>query len=120
MVSNNNFSNDKITFCYYDEKEFRNFISSLEKSEQNKLLEAIKKIKLYGFAYAFKQQWIKKIRNKKTDLFEIRANGYKTIQRAVFFEHTDGSYVITNVFVKKTQKTPKKEINKAISRKKKY
>jgi len=48
--------------------------------------------------------------------------------RAIFFkvvvEHSDSTgepeYVITNAFSKKTNKTPKTEINKALGRRRKY
>tara|TARA_B110000858_G_scaffold193768_1_gene246945 strand:+ start:46643 stop:46960 length:318 start_codon:yes stop_codon:yes gene_type:complete len=49
-------------------------------------------------------------------LFEIRAKGKEGIGRSLFCTVKGKEIVILNSFIKKTQKTPQKEINKARKR----
>lgn len=49
-------------------------------------------------------------------LFEIRARGKEGIGRSLFCTVKGQEIIILNSFVKKTQKTPKKEIDKARKR----
>ena len=49
-------------------------------------------------------------------LFEIRAQGKEGIGRSLFCTAKGQEIIILNSFVKKTQKTPKKEIEKARKR----
>jgi phage-related protein len=49
-------------------------------------------------------------------LFEIRAKGKEGIGRSIFCTIKGKKIVILNSFIKKTQKTPKKEIDKAHKR----
>ena len=49
-------------------------------------------------------------------LFEIRAKGKEGIGRAFFCTVVDQRIIILHAFVKKTQKTPKKELDIAIRR----
>jgi phage-related protein len=49
-------------------------------------------------------------------LFEIRAQGKEGIGRSLFCTAKGQEIIILNSFVKKTQKTPKKEIDKARKR----
>ena len=49
-------------------------------------------------------------------LFEIRARGKEGIGRSLFCTFKGQEIIILNSFVKKTQKTPKKEIDKARKR----
>lgn len=46
-------------------------------------------------------------------LFEIRAKGKEGIGRALFCIAKDREIVILNIFTKKTQRTPRQEIDKA-------
>ena len=46
-------------------------------------------------------------------LFEIRAKGKEGIGRALFCLEKDKEIIILHSFIKKTQKTPKREIDKA-------
>ena len=54
-------------------------------------------------------------RSIKSGLFEIRAKGKEGIARALYCNLVGKELVILNAFVKKTQKTPKKEL--ALARK---
>jgi phage-related protein len=49
-------------------------------------------------------------RSIKSGLFEIRAKGKEGIARALYCNLVGKELVILNAFVKKTQKTPKKEL----------
>jgi phage-related protein len=47
------------------------------------------------------------------DIFELRAKVGSDITRVLYFFYYDKQIILTNGFVKKTQKTPKKEITLA-------
>ena len=51
-----------------------------------------------------------------TKLYEIRIKGKSGIARAIFISLEKDELVVLNVFVKKDQKTPKREIDLAIQR----
>ena len=53
-------------------------------------------------------------------LFEIRGKVGTDISRVLYFFYYDGKIIFTNGFVKKTQKTPKSEIDKAKVYRKEY
>ena len=53
-------------------------------------------------------------------IFELRCILGKDITRVLFFFYLDEKIVLTNGFVKKTRKTPKKEIELAKSRRKDF
>lgn len=109
----------KLKFEYYDEAEFFKFLNTLSPKEASKLTQRINNIEIYGTAIATRQQWIKKLDNTD-NLFEIRSSFSNNSQRAIYFSFKDGRYVISHGFIKKQQKTPKKEIEKAQQRRKKF
>jgi len=49
-------------------------------------------------------------------LFELRVKGKEGIARALYFTRVEKRIVMLQVFIKKTQKTPKKELKLAIQR----
>jgi phage-related protein len=49
-------------------------------------------------------------------LFEIRAKGQEGIARGMFCTISKNTIVILNVFIKKTEATPKKELDLAVKR----
>ena len=53
-------------------------------------------------------------------IFEIRCTVGNNITRVVYIFYYEGKIILTNGFVKKTQKTPRKEIDKAESIRKQY
>ncbi len=53
-------------------------------------------------------------------IFELRGKVGNNITRVLYFFYCDGKIVLTNGFVKKTQKTPTKEINLAKKRRKDF
>ena len=55
-----------------------------------------------------------------TEFFEIRCKVGNNITRIMYFFYYEGKIILTNGFVKKTQKTPKKEIDLAKERRKDF
>lgn len=53
-------------------------------------------------------------------IFEIRARVGTDITRILYFFYCDGTIIVTNGFIKKTQLTPLKEIKLAKQRRKEY
>lgn len=47
------------------------------------------------------------------EIFELRAKVGSDISRVLYFFYYDGKIILTNGFVKKTQKTPRAEIERA-------
>ena len=93
---------------------FSDFIQSLNDAEARKVFYVIDMLKTQERVNA---KFVKYLRD---EIFEIRAEHGRNIFR-VFFIFDDGNVVMLfNGFQKKTQKTPEKEINKAIQLKKEY
>ena len=93
---------------------FSDFIQSLNDAEARKVFYVIDMLKTQERVNA---KFVKYLRD---EIFEIRAEHGRNIFR-VFFIFDDGNVVMLfNGFQKKTQKTPEKEIDKAIQLKKEY
>lgn len=90
--------------------EFLEFLEGLPKKDKNKLLTIIDQIQSYGLLVAQKMEWVKRLDH---EIFEIRSKVSSNIQRALYFHVVDNRYIITHGFTKKTQKTPKSEIQHA-------
>jgi phage-related protein len=54
------------------------------------------------------------------DIWEVRIDFSGNTYRILSFLHNDAQLILTHGFIKKTQKTPKNEINKALSYKSEY
>ena len=65
------------------------------------------------------KKFFKKLKNAD-DLWEIRVSADNGIYRIFCFYDDDNLIILTSGFQKKTQKTPKQEIKKAINIKKEY
>ena len=109
----------KIEFQYYDEKESEEFLDSLPVKQMIKFATTIKNVEEQGFAIASRQEWTKKITGQ-INLLEIRSKFSSNIIRAPYFHSSNGNYVITHGFKKKSQKMPRKELEKALLRKTLY
>ena len=92
------------------ENIFRSFLDSLSEKSQRKILRIFQYIKEYGLAAIL--QHTKKITG--TPLWEIRILGKDNI-RVFYAVPMKNSVIVLHGFVKKSQKTPKKELSKAIS-----
>ncbi|MCK5494618.1 MAG: type II toxin-antitoxin system RelE/ParE family toxin [Candidatus Omnitrophica bacterium] len=109
----------KITSYYFltDAKTspVRDFVDSLSQKGQRKFFA--KKDLVEDFGYRLPEPHAKYIGN---GIFELRfRDDGDTIRVLYFFFHQD-RVVFTNGFVKKTNKTPKRELKIAIERKKLY
>ena len=102
-----------INFDYYDWDEFEEYLDSLSDKDAAKLLAVINNIEEKGLAIAERQKWIKKL---TSNLYEIRSKLSSNIHRAIYFHWENNKYIITHGFTKKTQNTPKREIEKGIRR----
>lgn len=93
---------------------FKDFIDTLNEAEARKVFYVIDMLKTQERVNA---SFVKYLRD---EIFELRAEHGGNLFR-VFFIFDDGNVVMLfNGFQKKTQKTPEKEINKAIQLKKEY
>ena len=93
----------------------RDFILNLNQYLKNKALFCIKLLREAGkntvFPYA---------RYLEDGIYELRPQAGNNIARVFYFFFVDNQIVITNGFIKKTQKTPRKEIEKAKSYRKDF
>lgn len=95
-------------------KYFVDFLSTLKENEVKKIIYVIDMLKIRQRVSA---KYVKYI---KDGLFELRAECDGNIFR-VFFIFDEGNIVLLlNGFRKKTEKTPKQEIEKALKLKKEY
>ncbi|EPI05667.1 toxin-antitoxin system, toxin component, RelE family [Enterococcus faecalis 13-SD-W-01] len=105
---------DKIEFETYKRPnghdEFLEWVTALPIKDRAKLLRTIKETEVNGLLVAQRLKWVKKI---DTNLYELRSKVGTNIQRGLYFHVENGRYVITHGFTKKSEKTPKKEIDHA-------
>ncbi|MEA3523578.1 MAG: type II toxin-antitoxin system RelE/ParE family toxin [Campylobacterota bacterium] len=97
---------------------FLKFIESLPQNEIAKVFAAIDKfIMLKNSNLAVKENLSKHLDD---GIFEIRVSLPNKIVRNLYYYLSGQRVVITHAFVKKSQKTPNSEINKAKALRKKY
>jgi phage-related protein len=53
-------------------------------------------------------------------IFELRTSLLATIARTLYFHVQGNKFILTNGFIKKTQETPRKEIEKALRYRNEY
>lgn len=99
---------------------YKNYFIEFYNSQDNKVQEKIEYVlDLVRFEKQVPKKFFKALEN--TDgIYEVRViTTFKSIRILCFFD--DGNLIVlTNCFVKKTQKTPKKEIKLAEKLKKEY
>lgn len=93
------------------------FIDSLGEFAVRQFFGKCELLESYGPALC--EPHAKKI-HKKEKIYELRFSGEKERIRVLYFFFDRKRIILTNGFVKKTQKTPPKEIKTAIKRKKIY
>lgn len=93
------------------ENPFDDFLNSLLSSQQSKILRVLVHLEIYGLPQVIPH--IKKLTN--SPFWEIRILGKDNI-RVIFIVSTKNLIVILHGFIKKTRKTPPREINIAYSR----
>lgn len=97
--------------------EFMEWYRELPKKDKEKLFAVINNVESKGMLIAQRLKWVKKLDN---NLYELRSKVGSNIQRACYFHVNNGQYIITHGFTKKTEKTPKKEINHALDLRKEW
>lgn len=91
------------------ENLIESFILKQEKDSQTKIARIILLLEKYGPSLGM--PYSKKIHKK---LWELRISGKKAVR--VFYTVYGNEIILLNIFIKKSQKTPKEEINLAIKR----
>lgn len=92
-----------------------NFLNSLDIKMKNKLLMILSVLQEKG--NMLREPYSKHLED---GIFEIRGKVGSDISRVLYFFYHNGKIIITNGFVKKTQKTPKREIETAKKYRKEY
>ena len=101
-----------------DKKPFEEFVHSLPIKERAKLFETIN----YFLQLKNENLPIKASLSKHLEdgIFELRTLLREQIARTFYFYQKSTKIVITHGFIKKTQKTPRKEIEKAKTLREQY
>ncbi|MBO4872821.1 MAG: type II toxin-antitoxin system RelE/ParE family toxin [Lachnospiraceae bacterium] len=90
------------------EQPVKEFLNSLDKKMRAKMVSTITILQENG--YELREPYSKHL---KEGIFELRAKVGTDITRVLYFFFVGNRIVLTNGFIKKTQKTPVSEIEKA-------
>lgn len=90
------------------EQPAKEFMLSLDKKMRAKLVDTVMILQDNG--YELREPYSKHI---SEGIFELRAKQGSDITRVLYFFYVDRHIILTNGFVKKTQKTPQAEIERA-------
>ena len=93
----------------------KKYLLSLSAKSRSKILEAMEYLETFGID--LKEPFVKHLGDK---LFELRAKDHEGIYRVLYFAATGRRFIMLHGFTKKTQKTPRKEIEIALKRKKEF
>lgn len=103
---------DKFTVEFYETKHGRRpaeeFLNELDIKMRGKLVMILKVLQEKGMQ--LREPYSKYLED---GIFEIRGKVGSDISRVLYFFYYDGRIVLTNGFIKKSQKTPDLEIRKA-------
>lgn len=86
----------------------RDFLLSLDRKMRAKMTDTIKILEDNG--YELREPYSKALSD---GIFELRAKFGSDISRVMYFFYVDQHIILTNGFIKKTQKTPQAEIERA-------
>jgi len=108
--------NDKIRTVYFYKSYFTDFLSKQSNKVKDKIIWTLKLIESQR---SIPKEYFKHLTD--TDgLYEIRVKQSSNIYRIFCFFDKGNLIIVTSGFQKKTQKTPKSEIEKALKIKKEY
>ncbi len=93
----------------------RDFLDSLDTKMKVKVLRNLKHLQSNG--YKLREPYSAPLQD---GIFELRTQASGNITRILYFFYIGDVIVLTNGFTKKTQKTPKNEIEKALEARKTY
>ena len=103
---------DKFEIIFYEKEDgtepAKEFIKRLDKKMQAKMLRTIEMLQNNG--YESREPYSKSI---SEGILELRAKVGSDISRVMYFFVIGKTAVLTNGFIKKTQKTPKEELERA-------
>ncbi|MFH1052007.1 MAG: type II toxin-antitoxin system RelE/ParE family toxin [bacterium] len=103
---------------YFDKVPMIEFIDSLAESEQAKLYAYIHKfIEMKNSNIRLSDKFTKYLKN---GIFELKVNFENRVSRSLYFYEDNKQIIFTNGFIKKTNKTPINEINRAFEIRKYY
>ena len=109
----------QFTVLFYEDadgnKPVEHFLLSLDPKMRAKLVGLLKILQEKGTV--LREPYSKHLID---GIFEIRAKSGTNITRVLYFFYHDGNIILTNGFVKKTQKTPPAEIALAKKRRQQY
>ena len=97
------------------ERPVKDFLQSLDKKMQAKLLGLFDVLEEKG--NELREPYSKHLED---GIFELRGKVGSDISRVLYFFYYEGKIIVTNGFIKKTQKTPRKQIKVAKERRKEY
>jgi phage-related protein len=89
----------------------REWIDSLDLKLQLKIFRAFELLE--DFNINLREPYVKPLGDK---LYELRIKDNKGIYRIIYFTHINKQFIMLNGFMKKIDKTPKKELNLAKNR----
>ena len=90
------------------EEPAKDFLTNLEPKMRAKIARAISRLEKNGTE--LREPFSKHLED---GIFELRATFSSNISRVLYFFFTGRTAILTNGFIKKTQKTPRQEIEKA-------
>ena len=90
------------------EEPAKDFLINLEPKMRAKIARAISRLEKNGTE--LREPFSKHLED---GIFELRATFSSNISRVLYFFFTGRTAILTNGFIKKTQKTPRQEIEKA-------
>lgn len=90
------------------EQPVKEWVKSLDDKLRLKVYRAFDLLEQFNLN--LKAPYVKPLEDK---LYELRIKDQKGIYRVIYFAHTGKEFIMLNGFVKKTQKTPKKELELA-------
>lgn len=97
------------------ESPIKDFLLSLDVKMRAKVLRNIEHLKLNG--YKLREPLSAPLRD---GIFELRTQTGGNITRVLYFFYVNNTIVLTHGFIKKTQKTPPAEIERALQYRKLY
>ena len=90
--------------------EFDEYLSSLNIKEEAKIRALIERVENTELQDSIRKERVKKLTD---DIYELRAQTDEHWMRGCYSQIKDKTYYITHVFSKKSNKTPRREINRA-------
>ena len=96
-------------------KPVEDFIDSLSPAMKSKAFASLELLEEFG--NQLRPPYTKALED---GIFELRIQFSSDISRIFYFFYVDSKIIVTNGFIKKTQKTPQNELKKALKYKKDY